>query len=58
MIRRKRISRTVLLWLNHYLYQLSEHNKAFKWTDQCQDSFVMLPSALVSSPVLAFPDCS
>ena len=40
------------------LYQLTENNKAFKWTDHCQDSFVMLRKALVSAPVLAFPDCS
>ena len=40
------------------LYQLTENNKAFKWTDHCQHSFVMLRKALVSAPVLAFPDCS
>ena len=40
------------------LYQLTEHNKTFKWTNQCQDSFVVLHKALVSVPVLDFPDCS
>ena len=40
------------------LYQLTEHNRPFKWTDQFQDSFVVLRRALVSAPVLAFPNCS
>ena len=40
------------------LYQLTEYNRAFKWTDQCQDAFVRLHRALVSTPVSAFPDCS
>ena len=40
------------------LYQLTEHNKPFKWTDQCQDSFVILCRGLVSAPILAFPNFS
>ena len=40
------------------LYQLTECNRPFKWTDQCQDAFVKLCRALVSAPVLAFLDCS
>ena len=40
------------------LYQMTEHNHPLKLTEQCQDSFVMLRRALVSAPVLAFPDCS
>jgi len=39
-------------------YQLTECNRAFKWTDQCQDSFLMLCRALVTAAVLAFPDCT
>ena len=40
------------------LYQLTEHTRQFKWTDQCQEAFLTLRKALVSAPVLAFPDCS
>ena len=40
------------------LYQLTEKNQPFKWTIQCQETFEMLRRALVSIPVLAFPDCS
>ena len=40
------------------LYQLTECNRPFKWTDQCKDAFVRLRRVLVSAPVLAFPDCS
>ena len=40
------------------LYQLTERNRPFKLTEQCEDSFVMLSRALVSTPILAFPDCS
>ena len=40
------------------LYQLTECNEAFKWRDQCQEAFVRLHRALISAPVLAFPDCS
>ena len=40
------------------LYQLTELNRHFKWTDQCQESFMRLRKALVSAPILAFPDCS
>ena len=40
------------------LYQLTEHTRCFKWTDQCQEAFLTLRKALVSAPVLAFPGCS
>lgn len=40
------------------LYQLTEHNRPFKWTDQCRESFLTLRRALVTAPVLVFPDCS
>ena len=40
------------------LYQLTERNRPFKWTDQCQEAFLVLHRALVSAPILAFPDCS
>ena len=44
--------------ISKLLYQLIEHNRPFKWTDQCQESFIWIRRALVSAPVLAFPDCS
>ena len=40
------------------LSQLTERNRPFKWTDQCQESFEALRRALASAPVLAFPDFS
>lgn len=39
------------------LYQLIEQNRPFKWTKQSQESFEALRRALVSAPVLIFPDC-
>ena len=39
------------------LYQLTERNRPFNWTIQCQESFEALRRALVSAPVLVFPDC-
>ena len=40
------------------LYQLTECNCPFNWTEQCQDSFAVLHRALVFAPILSFPDCS
>jgi len=40
------------------LYKLTEQNRPLKWTDQCQETFLVLRRALVSAPILAFPDCS
>ena len=40
------------------LSQLTERNRPFKWTVQCQESFEALRRALASAPVLVFPDFS
>lgn len=40
------------------LYRLTESNRLFKWTDQCQQAFDVLHQLLVSAPILAFPDCA
>lgn len=37
------------------LYQLTEPNKGFEWTDDCQHAFDRLKDLLTSSPVLAYP---
>jgi len=38
------------------LTQLSKKHSRFHWTDFCQQSFEMLRDALVSAPILAYPD--
>ena len=38
------------------LYQLTEMNKQFCWSPECQQSFECLKKCLVSSPILALPD--
>ena len=40
------------------LSQLTEQNRLFKWTVQCQESFEALRRGLASAPVLAFADFS
>ena len=40
------------------LHRLTENNREFQWTDQCQQAFDTLRRLLVSAPVLAFPDCA
>ena len=40
------------------LHRLTENNREFQWTDQCQQAFDTLRRLLVSAPVLAFPDCT
>ncbi|KAK3105624.1 hypothetical protein FSP39_002098 [Pinctada imbricata] len=38
------------------LYDLLKKDKAFQWTDECQQSFEKLKSALLSAPILSYPD--
>ena len=38
------------------LHRLTEQNRDFRWTNECQASFEALRGKLVSAPVLAFPD--
>ena len=40
------------------LTELTEKNRAFKWSVQCQQAFQKLKDALVTAPVLAYPDFS
>ena len=40
------------------LHRLTEQDKAFKWTIECENDFVKLKLCLHSSPNLAFPDFS
>ena len=40
------------------LHHLTEKNVAFGWTSECQSAFENLRQKLVSTPILAFPDCS
>ena len=48
-------------WLKNYshiskpLYSLMRKNKKFEWTEQCQKSFDQLVNAMITAPVLAFP---
>jgi len=37
------------------LFKLTEDHTKFIWTDSCQETFVTLKQALISSPVLSFP---
>jgi len=37
------------------LFKLTENHARFIWTDPCQEAFVTLKRALISSPVLSFP---
>jgi hypothetical protein len=38
------------------LTQLLHKNVKFQWTEACQTAFDILKSALVSSPILCYPD--
>ena len=37
------------------LYQLTEKNKEFRWTESCEEAFTELKNKLATAPVLAFP---
>jgi len=37
------------------LFKLTEDHTRFIWTDSCQEAFVTLKQALISSPILSFP---
>ena len=38
------------------LYRLTEKGRRWNWTDECGEAFVTLKHALISAPILAFPD--
>ena len=38
------------------LHKLTERGKKFSWTKECQTAFENLKGALVSSPILQYPD--
>ncbi|KAG1941111.1 interleukin-1 receptor accessory protein-like 1-A [Pimephales promelas] len=38
------------------LHRLTEKGRKFKWGDECQRAFSQLKTALVTTPVLAYPD--
>ena len=40
------------------LYRLTETNRVFAWTPECQSAFEKLISALTSAPILAYPNLS
>ena len=40
------------------LTQLLQKNVKFQWTDECQNAFDRLKNALVSAPILSYPDFS
>ena len=40
------------------LHRLTEHNRTFQWTKECQQSFSTLKNHLTSAPVLALPNWS
>ena len=40
------------------LHKLTEKNKEFKWTLDCQTAFETLCRLLISTPILAYPDYS
>ncbi len=37
---------------------LTEKMREFKWTNECEEAFQTLKTALTSAPILAFPDLS
>ena len=37
------------------LHQLTEKNKSFLWTGECEDAFHQLKSKLIQAPILAYP---
>ncbi|CAG2223001.1 unnamed protein product [Mytilus edulis] len=37
------------------LYEVTEKNQKFVWTEQCQQSFEELETTLISAPILAYP---
>ena len=40
------------------MHKLTEKNCPFNWTQECEDAFQKLKTALVTAPILAFPDMS
>lgn len=38
------------------LNELSQKRKFFKWTNECETAFITLKSALMSAPILAYPN--
>ena len=38
------------------LHKLTEKGKRFQWNELCEDAFNTLKNALISSPILAYPD--
>ena len=40
------------------LHKLTELGVTFKWTEKCEEAFVMLKLALTSAPILAYPNVS
>lgn len=38
------------------LYKIIKKDQKFNWTEECEQSFIKLKTALTSKPVLAFPD--
>ena len=38
------------------LYRLTEKGRRWNWTDECGEAFLTLKHALISAPILAFPD--
>lgn len=48
-------------FIHHYaekakpLHQLTEKNKQFIWSEDCQNSFETLKAALIQAPILAYP---
>ena len=40
------------------LHRLTERDRAFKWTVECENAFAKLKLCLCSSPILSFPDFS
>ena len=38
------------------LYRLTEKGRRWNWTHECGEAFVTLKCALISAPILAFPD--
>ncbi|GFQ74285.1 retrovirus-related Pol polyprotein from transposon 297 [Trichonephila clavata] len=38
------------------LHRLTENKQKFLWTDECEEAFNSLKAALISSPILVYPD--
>ncbi len=40
------------------LHQLTEKNRKFEWTEECEEAFYLLKTKLMSAPILAYPNSS